>query len=118
MNRADSLIGRMTLAEKLGQLTMTAAGFAVTGPIIAGDSTESIKNGTLGNLLNLYGAEHIREMQHLAINGSRLGIPLMFGLRCPPRTSNLVSDTLGRGVAIRFGSLVAYRAGISQGGRQ
>jgi beta-glucosidase len=80
MNPVESLIGRMTLAEKLGQLTMTAAGLAVTGPIIAGDSTESIKNGTLGNLLNLFGAEHIFNMQRLAVNESRLGIPLLFGL--------------------------------------
>jgi beta-glucosidase len=80
MNRIESLIGRMTLAEKLGQLTMTAAGFAVTGPIIAGDSTDSIKNGTLGNLLNLYGAEYIQEMQRLAEQESRLGIPLLIGL--------------------------------------
>jgi beta-glucosidase len=80
MNRVESLIGRMTLAEKLGQLTMTAAGLAVTGPVIAGDSTDSIKNGTLGNLLNIFGAEHIFMMQRLAVNESRLGIPLLIGL--------------------------------------
>src|SRR5580692_7613572 len=80
MNRIESLISRMTLAEKLGQLTMTAAGFAVTGPFIAGDSTDSIKDGTLGNLLNIFGAEHIFKMQRLAVDESRLGIPLLFGL--------------------------------------
>ncbi len=69
----------MTLAEKLGQLTMTASGYAVTGPIIAGDSTESIKDGTIGNLLNMVGADHCHEMQRLA-QGSRLGIPLLIGL--------------------------------------
>ncbi len=46
VSRIDKLIGQMTLAEKLGQLTMTAAGYAVTGPVIAGDSTDSIRNGT------------------------------------------------------------------------
>ena len=80
MNRVESLIGRMTLDEKLGQLTMTACGFAVTGPIIAGDSTDSIKDGTLGNLLNLVGADHIRDMQRLAVEESRLGIPLLIAL--------------------------------------
>jgi beta-glucosidase len=80
MSRVESLIGRMTLAEKLGQLTMTAAGFAVTGPFIAGDSTESIKDGTLGNLLNIFGPDHIFKMQRLAVNESRLGIPLLVGL--------------------------------------
>ena len=54
-NRIDRLIREMSLAEKLGQLTMTAAGYTVTGPTIAGDSTESISAGTVGNLLNLTG---------------------------------------------------------------
>src|ERR1700684_3479874 len=69
----------MTLAEKLGQLTMTAAGYAVTGPTIAGDSTEAIKAGTIGNLLNLVGAQHVREMQRVGVEESRLGIPLLIG---------------------------------------
>src|SRR5580658_9723281 len=72
-------MGAMTLPEKLGQLTMTAAGFAVTGPIIVGDSTDAIKAGTIGNLLNLVGAAHIRDMQRLAVEESRLGIPLLIG---------------------------------------
>ncbi len=80
MSRIDSLIGAMSLAEKLGQLTMSAAGYAVTGPIIAGDSTESIREGTVGSLLNLVGADHVREMQRLAVEESRLRIPLLFGL--------------------------------------
>src|SRR3984957_3765874 len=69
----------MTLAEKLGQLTMTASSYAVTGPVIAGDSTEAIKAGTIGNLLNMVGAAHVREMQRLAVEESRLGIPLLIG---------------------------------------
>src|SRR5277367_1862124 len=79
MSRVESLISRMTLAEKLGQLTMTAAGLAVTGPMIAGDSADAIKNGTIGNLLNLYGAEPVHQMQRLAVQESRLGIPLLIG---------------------------------------
>jgi beta-glucosidase len=79
VSRIETLIGRMTLAEKLGQLTMTASGYAVTGPIIAGDSTDAIKAGTIGNLLNMVGAAHVREMQRLAVEESRLGIPLLIG---------------------------------------
>ena len=79
MSRIESLIGAMTLAEKLGQLTMTASSYAVTGPIIVGDSTDAIKAGTIGNLLNMVGASHIREMQRLAVEESRLGIPLLIG---------------------------------------
>ena len=80
MSRIDRLIAAMTLAEKLGQLTMTASSYAVTGPVLAGDSTESIRNGTVGNLLNMVGAAHCHEMQKLAVEGSRLGIPLLIGL--------------------------------------
>jgi beta-glucosidase len=80
MSRIEELIGRMTLAEKLGQLTMTAAGQTVTGPVIAGDSTEAIRDGTIGSLLNLFGAGPVHRMQRLAVEESRLGIPLLFGL--------------------------------------
>jgi len=77
MSRIETLIKDMTLAEKLGQLTMTAAGYAVTGPVIAGDSTDAIRAGTIGNLLNLFGAGHVHELQRLAIEESRLRIPLL-----------------------------------------
>lgn len=80
MSRIEKLIGEMTLAEKLGQLTMTASGYAVTGPIIAGDSTESIKDGSIGNLLNIVGPGPTHEVQKLAVEHSRLGIPLLIGL--------------------------------------
>src|SRR5882724_1341000 len=80
MSRIEKLIAAMTLPEKLGQLTMTASSYAVTGPIIAGDSTESIANGTIGNLLNMVGPGPTHEMQRLAVEKSRLGIPLLIGL--------------------------------------
>jgi len=80
MSRIDTLVARMTLSEKLGQLTMTASGYTVTGPVIAGDSTQSIIDGTVGNLLNMVGAGPAHEMQRLAVEKSRLGIPLLIGL--------------------------------------
>jgi beta-glucosidase len=79
VSRVESLISRMTLTEKLGQLTMTACGQAVTGPTIAGDSTEAIKSGAIGNLLNLVGPQNVHDMQRLAVQESRLGIPLLVG---------------------------------------
>jgi beta-glucosidase len=79
LSRIENLIGAMTLPEKLGQLTMTASSYAVTGPVIAGDSTAAIKAGTIGNLLNMVGAAHVREMQRIAVEESRLGIPLLIG---------------------------------------
>lgn len=80
MDRIEKLIGEMTLAEKLGQLTMTASSYTVTGPVIAGDSTEAIRAGTIGNLLNMVGPGPVHEMQRLAVEESRLGIPLLIGL--------------------------------------
>ncbi len=80
MSRIDILMARMTLAEKLGQLTMTASGYTVTGPVLAGDSTQSIIDGTVGNLLNMVGAGPAHEVQRLAVEQSRLGIPLLIGL--------------------------------------
>jgi len=80
MSRIEQLLERMTLAEKLGQLTMTASSYAVTGPVIAGDSTDSIRDGTVGNLLNMVGAQHLHEMQRIAVEQSRLGIPLLIAL--------------------------------------
>jgi beta-glucosidase len=79
MSRIERLLADMNLEEKLGQMTMTAAGYAVTGPFVAGDSTESIRSGALGNLLNLVGPQPVREMQRLAVEESRLGIPLLIG---------------------------------------
>jgi beta-glucosidase len=80
MSRIDTLMARMTLSEKLGQLTMAASSYAVTGPVIAGDSTQSIIDGTIGNLLNMVGPGPVHEMQRLAVEKSRLGIPLLIGL--------------------------------------
>jgi beta-glucosidase len=79
MNRIETLLSSMTLPEKVGQLTMTSAGYAVTGPTIAGDSVEAIKAGRIGSLLNLVGADPVREMQRLAVEESRLKIPLLIG---------------------------------------
>ena len=96
MNRIEKLLAQMTLAEKLGQLTMTAAGYAVTGPIIAGDSTEAIRSGTIGNLLNLVGPGPVRDMQRLAVEESRLGIPLLIGLDIIHGHRTLFPIPLGR----------------------
>ncbi|SEQ49068.1 beta-glucosidase [Solimonas aquatica] len=79
MNGIEDLLARMTLTEKLGQLTMTASSYAVTGPVIAGDSTAAIKRGEIGNLLNMVGAGPVHEMQRLAVEESRLKIPLLIG---------------------------------------
>ncbi len=80
IRRIETLMERMTLTEKLGQLTMMAASHTVTGPVITGHSTDDIRSGRIGNLLNLIGADAAREMQRIAVEESRLGVPLLIGL--------------------------------------
>jgi beta-glucosidase len=75
--RIETLLGAMTLEEKLGQMTMASAGFAVTGPTVSADYLAAIRAGKVGSLLNLWGAARTREVQRIALEESRLGIPLL-----------------------------------------
>jgi beta-glucosidase len=80
MGRIDALLQKMTLEEKIGQLNMVAASRVVTGPGELLDLQEGIRTGRIGNLLNLWGADKTRAVQRLAIEESRLGVPLLMGL--------------------------------------
>jgi beta-glucosidase len=80
MGRIDTLLASMTLEEKIGQLNMVAASRVVTGPGELRDLQEGIRTGRIGNLLNLWGAEETRAVQRLAVEESRLGVPLLMGL--------------------------------------
>ncbi|WP_062207072.1 glycoside hydrolase family 3 N-terminal domain-containing protein [Aureimonas sp. AU12] len=79
MNRIDRLLAEMTLEEKIGQLSMLAAGFSVTGPVLGGDTTGDVRTGRAGSLLNVYGPEATRRIQRVAVEESRLAIPLLLG---------------------------------------
>ncbi|MGD0634236.1 MAG: glycoside hydrolase family 3 N-terminal domain-containing protein [Beijerinckiaceae bacterium] len=80
MNLIDTLLAKMTLEEKIGQLNLVAAGRAVTGPILGELVTENIRAGKIGGLLNLWGLEATASYQKLALEQTRLGIPLLFCL--------------------------------------
>jgi len=79
VSRIDTLINAMTLPEKLGQLTMASGSYALTGPLHFADPSDAIRAGTLGNLLNVVGATEVHALQHIAIEESRLGVPLLIG---------------------------------------
>jgi beta-glucosidase len=79
-NRIDTLLAKMTLSEKLGQMTMSPAGSATTGPVRGEAATESIRAGEVGSLLNIWGREATNRFQKLALEETRLGIPLLFGV--------------------------------------
>ena len=74
------LMGKMTLNEKLGQLNLPSAGEFTTGEAESSDIASKISKGLVGGLFNIKGAVKIREMQQLAVEKSRLGIPLIFGM--------------------------------------
>jgi beta-glucosidase len=80
VSQIDDLIAAMTLPEKLGQLTMTTASYAVTGPVATTDLEAGIRTGQIGNVLNLYGPDAVRGAQRLALEATRLKIPLLVGM--------------------------------------
>jgi beta-glucosidase len=80
MGRIDILLAAMTIEEKIGQLNMVASSGIVTGPGEIGGVEADIRAGRVGSLLNLWGSEEVLAMQRLAVEESRLGIPLLFGL--------------------------------------
>lgn len=81
--RVEDLLSRMTLQEKVGQMVQYNGSWDVTGPAPEGggnlDKYERIKAGRVGSMLNVVSAEATREAQELAVENSRLGIPLLFG---------------------------------------
>lgn len=79
-NKIDSLMSLMTLDEKLGQLNLPAAGDITTGQASSSNIAQKIKEGKVGGLFNIKGVEKIREVQRVAVEESRLKIPLIFGM--------------------------------------
>lgn len=76
----NDLMGKMTLEEKLGQLNLPVTGDIVTGAAQSSNVAENIRAGRVGGLFNLKGADRVAELQHIAVEESRLGIPLIFGM--------------------------------------
>ncbi len=76
----DSLMSQMTLDEKLGQLNLLPTGEIITGQAGSSDIAKKIKEGKVGGVFNLKSVEKIREIQKIAVEESRLKIPLLFGM--------------------------------------
>lgn len=77
--KVDSLMSLMTLEEKIGQTVMYSGQGDQTGPKVSVNSKKYLKEGLLGAMLNVYSAEATRDLQRMAIEETRLGIPLLFG---------------------------------------
>ena len=76
----SELMGRMTVEEKIGQLNLLPSGTIQTGISDNSPVVEEIAKGHLGGVLNLKGVDKIRALQEVAVEKSRLGIPLIIGM--------------------------------------
>lgn len=76
----SKLMDKMTLQEKIGQLNLvTPGGGILTGSVVSADVESKIKEGKVGGIFGVYGPLNVRQAQKLAVEESRLGIPLLFG---------------------------------------
>jgi beta-glucosidase len=73
------LLSRMTLEEKIGQLNLLTSGWDVTGPTLREGYRKDIRAGSVGAIFNAHTAAYTRSLQELAVEETRLGIPLLFG---------------------------------------
>jgi beta-glucosidase len=80
----DSFIGnlmaKMTIDEKIGQLNLPSSGDITTGQANSSNISKNIRAGQVGGLFNIKGVEKIKAVQQIAVNESRLKIPLLFGM--------------------------------------
>jgi beta-glucosidase len=76
----DALMKKMTLVEKIGQLNLPGSGDIVTGQASNSDIGKKIKEGKVGGLFNIKSVEKIRAVQKVAVEESRLKIPMIFGM--------------------------------------
>jgi len=79
-HRIDSLLSLMTLEEKLGQLNQRVGGYDHATGAIREEDARMLRDGRVGAYLGVVGAERTRRLQKIAVEESRLGIPLLFGL--------------------------------------
>jgi beta-glucosidase len=75
----SSLMNRMTLEEKIGQLNLTAGSFDSTGYRLSKRDEQYIKDGLVGGVFNIWTPHALRKLQDLALTQTRLKIPLIFG---------------------------------------
>ena len=77
--RVDSLLRLMTLEEKIGQMTQFSANWSITGPVMSDDFKPYLDKGLIGSIFNATSVEGIRRIQQIAVDSTRLGIPILFG---------------------------------------
>ncbi|MFC3562349.1 beta-glucosidase BglX [Pedobacter jamesrossensis] len=76
----NNLMAKMTVDEKIGQLNLPSSGDITTGQANSSDIGQKIKEGKVGGLFNIKGVEKIKAVQKVAVENSRMKIPLLFGM--------------------------------------
>jgi beta-glucosidase len=76
----DALMKKMTLDEKIGQLNLPGSGDIVTGQAQSSEIGKKIKEGKVGGLFNIKSVAKIKDVQRVAVEESRLKIPMIFGM--------------------------------------
>jgi beta-glucosidase len=75
----EQLLSRMTLEEKIGQLTLYTSDYDVSGPFLRAGYLDDIKAGRVGAIFNAFTAAFTRKLQTMAVEQTRLKVPLLFG---------------------------------------
>jgi beta-glucosidase len=75
----DGLINKMTLDEKIGQISLFTSDWSTTGPSMRNDYIDLIKKGKAGSVFNAFTVDFVKELQRIAVEETRLHIPLLFG---------------------------------------
>ncbi|HLU06148.1 MAG TPA: beta-glucosidase BglX [Woeseiaceae bacterium] len=106
------LMSRMTLKEKIGQLNLLSSDWDVTGPTLREGYQEDVRAGNVGAIFNAHTAAFTRALQRLAVEETRLGIPLLFGYDVIHGHKTIFPISLGEAAswdleAIETGSRVA-----------
>ena len=118
----DKLMSQMTLEEKLGQLNLPASDDIVTGQAQSSNIGQMVAAGKVGGVFNIKGIEKIKELQRIAVEESRLGIPLIFGMDVVhgyetvfpiPLALSCSWDTIGIKQSARIAAIEASACGIN-----
>lgn len=118
--KTDSVLALMTLDEKIGQLVLYTSNWDVTGPVMPTNTLGEIRSGRCGNIFNAYSAKYTRELQKIAVEETRLGIPLLFGYDVIHGHKTIFPISLGESAswdmaAIEKGARVAAKEAAAMG---
>ena len=116
----EGLMSKMTLKEKIGQLKLLPGGDITTGAMVNSPLAQLAQAGELGAVLNVKGPEKIRTLQRIAVEKSRLGIPLLFGLDVIHGNQTVFPIPLAQACswdveAIEQGAAIAAKEATAQG---